>query len=52
MWNTFLAVCGIYLKSNWAAVMKYSKFADAAVLLVLLLLVVYLIRKHNLKRHA
>jgi membrane protein DedA with SNARE-associated domain len=51
MWNTFLALCGLYLKSNWDAVMRYSKYVDVLVLLILAGLLTYYIYRH-MKRRA
>jgi membrane protein DedA with SNARE-associated domain len=50
MWNAFLAYTGFYLKSNWEAVMKFSKFVDIAVILILILLLSYYIYRHISKR--
>jgi len=53
-WNTILALTGFYLKSNWEAVMRYSKYVDAVVLLILASLVGYLAYNHivrHLKRN-
>jgi membrane protein DedA with SNARE-associated domain len=50
LWNSFLAFSGFYLKSNWEAVMKYSRYIDVAVLLLLAALVGYFVYKH-IKRH-
>jgi membrane protein DedA with SNARE-associated domain len=51
LWNGFLAFAGFYLKNNWGSVMKYSKYIDVAVLLLLAALVGYFIYKH-IKRHS
>jgi membrane protein DedA with SNARE-associated domain len=50
LWNTFLAFVGFNLRSNWEAVMKYSKVIDVFVLLILALLIAYYIYKHLKKR--
>ncbi len=50
LWNGFLAFSGFYLKNNWEAVMRYSRYIDAAVLLLLAALVGYFVYKH-IKRH-
>lgn len=46
IWNTFLAVCGFYLRKNWEEVMHYSKVVDIAVLFLLAAGVVYFVVKH------
>lgn len=46
IWNAFLAYLGLYLKNNWEAVMRYSRYVDLAVLVLLAALIVYLINKH------
>jgi membrane protein DedA with SNARE-associated domain len=51
LWNSFLAFAGFYLKNNWEAVMKFSKYIDIAVLVLLVALVGYFIYKH-IKRHS
>ena len=51
IWNSILALTGFYLKNNWDAVMKYSKYIDIAVLALLVALVGYFIYKH-IKRHS
>jgi membrane protein DedA with SNARE-associated domain len=50
LWNGFLAFAGFYLRNNWDAVMKYSKYIDVAVLILLAAMCVYFIYKH-VKRH-
>ena len=50
LWNTFLAFVGFHLRSNWEAVMKYSKIIDVFVLLLLAALIAYYIYKHIKKR--
>jgi membrane protein DedA with SNARE-associated domain len=50
LWNAFLALCGYHLRNNWDAVMKYSKYVDVLVLLLLVLFVAYFVYKH-IKRH-
>jgi membrane protein DedA with SNARE-associated domain len=52
LWNTFLAVLGFHLKNNWDAVMKYSKYVDIAVLLILIGLFSYVVYKHILRHRA
>jgi membrane protein DedA with SNARE-associated domain len=49
IWNAFLTFCGLYLKQNWEAVMKYSHIVDIAVVLILVGGIVYYVVKH-LKR--
>jgi membrane protein DedA with SNARE-associated domain len=46
LWNTFLTVCGFYLRKNWETVMEYSRFVDIAVLLILIGLVVLFVTTH------
>lgn len=43
LWNAFLAYAGYYLKQNWELVMKYSKYFDIAVIVILAALLVYFI---------
>ena len=50
LWNSFLAFTGFYLKSNWEAVMRYSKIVDIAVILILAGLFTYYIYRHLKKR--
>lgn len=50
IWNGFLAYTGFYLKSNWDAVMKYSRIVDVVVILILAGLFGYYIYRH-IKRH-
>ena len=50
LWNSFLAYTGFYLKSNWEAVMRYSKIVDIAVILILAGLFAYYIYRHIKKR--
>jgi membrane protein DedA with SNARE-associated domain len=50
LWNSFLAYIGFYLKSNWEAVMKYSKIVDVVVILILAGLFAYYIYRHVKKR--
>jgi membrane protein DedA with SNARE-associated domain len=49
IWNTFLALCGLYLKQNWEVVMKYSHVVDIVVVLILLGGVAFFVVRH-LKR--
>lgn len=50
MWNTFLAVAGIYLRSNWEAIMKFSSVIDIFVVIALVAVIAYFVYKH-IKRH-
>jgi membrane protein DedA with SNARE-associated domain len=50
MWNAFLAVCGFYLRKNWETVMHYSRYLDIAVLVLLVLGVVFFVKKHLQRR--
>jgi len=50
LWNSFLAYTGFYLKSNWEAVMRYSKIIDLIVTLILIGLLAYYIYRHMKKR--
>ena len=50
LWNSFLAFTGFYLKSNWEAVMRYSKIIDLIVTLILMGLLGYYIYRHMKKR--
>jgi membrane protein DedA with SNARE-associated domain len=49
LWNSFLTVCGFYLRKNWEAVMEYSRIVDIAVLFILVGLVGLFVITH-LKR--
>ena len=51
LWNAFLTVSGYMLKRNWAAVMRYSRLVDIAVLVVLAGLVALFVVRH-LRRRA
>jgi membrane protein DedA with SNARE-associated domain len=46
IWNSFLAVCGFYLRKNWETVMHYSKVVDIAVLFLLVVGAAYFVAKH------
>ena len=46
LWNTFLAVLGMSLKQNWEQLARYSEILDVLVVLVLLIGIIYFIRKH------
>jgi membrane protein DedA with SNARE-associated domain len=46
LWNAFLAILGIYLKNNWATVIKYSEIVDLFVLAVIIIGVAWFIKKH------
>jgi membrane protein DedA with SNARE-associated domain len=50
LWNSFLAYTGFYLKSNWEAVMRYSKIIDLIVVLILTGLMAYYVYRHMKKR--
>jgi membrane protein DedA with SNARE-associated domain len=50
LWNTFLAVVGFQLKSNWELVMSYSKIFDVIVIIALLGLAAYYMNKHLRKK--
>jgi membrane protein DedA with SNARE-associated domain len=50
LWNSFLTVCGFYLRRKWDVVMHYSHFADIAVVLVLLAGIAFFIVKHLQRR--
>ena len=43
MWNAFLAYAGYYLKQNWELVMKYSKYCDVVIIVILAGLFIYFI---------
>ncbi|MFA5879637.1 MAG: DedA family protein [Candidatus Margulisiibacteriota bacterium] len=49
LWNTFLAVCGFYLRQNWNSIMRYSHVLDIGVIMIFLVLIGLFIYKH-LKR--
>lgn len=46
IWNSFLAVVGIYLKQNWSEVMKYSEIIDLLVIAIIVAVIIYFIKKH------
>jgi membrane protein DedA with SNARE-associated domain len=46
IWNTFLTICGFYLRKNWETVMQYSRVVDIGVLLLLCAGIAYFIFKH------
>ncbi len=46
MWNAFLAWVGFYLKQNWTEIMKYSKFVDIFVIVLMLAGVCYFMYNH------
>jgi len=46
LWNAFLAILGIYLKQNWALIIKYGEIADLLILAAIIIGVVYFIKKH------
>ena len=52
LWNTFLAVAGMYLRSNWEAVMRYSSAIDIFVVIALAAIIAYFVLKHVRKRNA
>ena len=50
LWNTFLAWCGFQLQKNWAEVMRYNRFIDIGVLVLLAALVVLYVARHLMRR--
>ena len=46
IWNTFLTVCGFFLKQNWELVMKYSKTVDIVIIILGILAVGFYIYRH------
>ncbi len=46
LWNAFLAVIGFYLKNNWNRIMAYSEIIDLLVLSLILIGLIYFIKKH------
>ena len=50
IWNSFLAYCGFYLKSNWEIIMRYSRIVDIIVILILSGLFAYYLYRH-IRRH-
>lgn len=52
LWNSFLTMCGYYLRQNWQLVMKYSKIVDIVVIIILVILVALFIYRHLKKRKA
>jgi membrane protein DedA with SNARE-associated domain len=50
IWNAFLTVCGYYLRQHWSTVMRYSHFADIAVVMLLGAGIVLFIAKHLQRR--
>jgi membrane protein DedA with SNARE-associated domain len=51
LWNSILTISGFYLWKNWTVIMKYSKIADIAVVLILLFLIFIFIARHLKKGH-
>src|SRR6266850_4971500 len=45
IWNTFLLICGMKLRDHWNVVQRYSHQLDIAVVLVLLIVAVWWVRK-------
>jgi membrane protein DedA with SNARE-associated domain len=46
LWNSFLTVCGFYLRQNWGTVMKYSHIVDIVVVAFLALLIILYVYRH------
>ncbi len=46
IWNTFLAICGFYLRQNWEAIMKYSHILDVIMIILIILVIGFYIYKH------
>jgi membrane protein DedA with SNARE-associated domain len=49
-WNAILVGCGIVLRRNWDAVLRYSKWLDIVALVLLVGLVVLLVVRHLRRR--
>jgi len=45
-WNGILVACGVVLRRNWDAVMRYSKWLDLVVLVAIAGLVTYAVIRH------
>ncbi len=50
LWNTFLAWVGFTLRRNWETVLRYSRVIDVVVLALLVLLVLWYVGRHLLRR--
>jgi membrane protein DedA with SNARE-associated domain len=46
LWNTFLAVCGFYLRQNWNSIMRYSHLIDIIVVALLAGMVALYVARH------
>ncbi len=46
LWNAFLAALGIYLKQNWAMIIKYNEIVDLLILAAIITGAVYFVKKH------
>jgi len=51
LWNTFLAWCGFQLQKNWGTVMRYSRWIDIGVVVLLAALIVLYVGRHVARRH-
>ncbi len=52
LWNTFLLVCGMYLREHWRVIQTYSHHVDIVVCSALLLGVAYFIRSRYKQKAA
>ena len=50
MWNSFLLVCGMMLKDNWAIVQKYSHRIDIVVVILVFFAFVWFVKTHIASR--
>jgi membrane protein DedA with SNARE-associated domain len=50
LWNSFLTWCGFTLKSNWSTVMRYSRWIDIAVVVLLVGLAALYVGRHIKRR--
>ncbi len=50
LWNAFLTWCGFQLQKNWDTVMRYSRWIDIGVIVLLAALVVLYVGRHIARR--
>ena len=50
VWNTFLLICGMKLREHWNVVQKYSHQVDIVVVLGILAVVAWFVRKRLRER--
>jgi membrane protein DedA with SNARE-associated domain len=50
LWNAFLSWVGYYLKENWTAVRKYGEIADAVIICMIILAIIFLLLQYRRRR--